>query len=253
MSNDNQISPEEYLAQNPVGSGDAEMQGGGDTGVSKGYIPPPRLKVKGTGIRGGIMYDRQVAVPEYKVSTPGVVTSDNQVIPFYNLSTKPAELLASMDEPSRKKFVKTLYSRGWYGNKNAGGGLSDNDIEATRNLLFYSNLQGTSWDVTFNTIAKAPIQQTGSGRVVQVSSTADLTEIANRAALQTIGRKLNEGEAARFAKAYQSAQRSESDAMAAPSADVFFRQSIEKKYGAETQATKYLSAISTVAKILGGM
>ncbi len=43
------------------------------------------------------------------------------------------------------------------------------------------------------------------------------------------------------------------DAMAAPSADVFFRQSIEKKYGAETQATKYLSAISTVAKILGGM
>jgi hypothetical protein len=182
-----------------------------------------------------------------------VVTSDNEVVPFYNLSTKPAELLASMDEVSRKKFTKTLYSRGWYGDKKPGGGLSDDDIEATRNLLFTSNLQGTSWDVTFTTITRAPIQESGSGRTVQVSSTADLQEIANRTALQTIGRKLSEAETARFAKAYQSAQRSEADTMQTASADVFFRQSIENKYGAETEATKYLQAISNVAKILGGM
>ena len=39
----------------------------------------------------------------------------------------------------------------------------------------------------------------------------------------------------------------------APAADTFFKSRIEQKYGAESDATKYLSAISNVSKVLGNL
>ena len=245
------LSAEEYAAQN-VPPGGAESTTTAKTGVPTGYLPPPRLRVKGTATTG-IRYDRQTAIPDYKIATSGLVTPDNQVVPFYDLATKPIELLSGMNDISRKKFINNLYTRGWYAGKEPEGGLGDNDIEAAYNLLYYSNKQGVTWDTTFNTIARAPISSATSGRTVQVTSTGDLMEVANRTALQTIGRKLNDAEAERFAAAYQGAQRNQSDTMAAPSADVYFQQRLEEKYGAESEATKYLGAISNVAKVLGGL
>jgi len=66
---------------------------------------------------------------------------------------------------------------------------------------------------------------------------------------------LSEAEAAQFAKAYQGAQRAEAggSAQQAPSADVFFQNRIQQKYGAESEGYKYLTAISNVAKLIEGM
>lgn len=252
MSQDNVVTPEEYAANNPVPMGGAVSSG--NTGVSAGYIPPPRLRVAPAGPEA-VRFEREGRVQQRYVSTPGLVSPDNQVVPFYDLATKPGELLGSLapDPVSLRKFVKGLYTRGWYGDKEPEGGLGDNDIEAVRNLMYYSNLQGITWDTTFNTLMQAPISRTGSGRTVQVASTDDLTTVANRTALQTIGRKLSDAEAKRFAEAYQAAQRSESDTMATASADVFFSKRLEEKYGAESESYKYLQAISNVAKVLGGM
>lgn len=231
------ISPEAYMAQNPFGAGGPVSSG--FTGVSENYLPPAQVVEKGQ-----------------KRSVSGVVDYGNKIEPFYDLNTRPGEILASVDDVTRSKLINTLYSRGWYGGRKPQGGLGDNDREAMRNLLYISNLQGVTWNRTLDTIAQAPISGEGSqGRVVQVASTQDLMEIANRTALSTIGRKLSEAEARKFSAAYQQAQRGEAYGAAeqAPSAEVFFQNRIQQKYGADTEAYKYLSAMSKVANMLGGM
>lgn len=251
MSQDNGVSPEEYATMNPIASMGG-LSTARNTGVSEGYLPPPRLR-RPVGGAEAVRFEREGTIQPQFQRVSGIVSPNNEQLPFYDLANKPGELLGTMDDVSRKSFIRTLYSRGWYGDKEPEGGLGDNDIEATRNLLYYSNLQGVTWDTIFNAVRQAPIAASGSGRTVQVTSTEDLTELANKVALSTIGRKLNDGEAAQFAKAYQGAQRGQSDTMAVTSPSVFFQQRLEEKYGAESEGYKYLSAISNVAKVLGGL
>lgn len=228
------VAPGAFTAANPIPMGGTADSG--YTGVSKGYIPPPQPGVKREQTGSGV-YDTQ-----------------GNLLPFYNLNTRPGEILASFDEKTLKNFTQTLYSRGWYGNRKPGGGLSDNDKEAMQNLLYVSNLQGRTWEQTFSSIAKAPISVGTGSRRAQVASTEDLVALANKTALSTMGRKLTEDEAAKFARAYQGVQAgSAGAAQAAPSADVFFQNRIEQQYGAESEGYKYLTAISNVAKLMESM
>lgn len=227
------VSPEGYTGVNPVPVGYPNTTG--RTGVSPDFIPAPRAEYPQTAGR----------------TQGGVIDADGNVLPYYELSTRPAELLGSLDEVSRKNLTQLLYSRGWYGSSKPQGGFGDNDISAMQNLLYFSNVQGVDYRSVLATVAKAPISDGTGARQVQVASSADLIEIANRSALSTIGRKLSESEAQQFARAYQGVQRSASGASeGAPSADVFFQNRIQQKYGTESDGYKYLSAISNVAKLL---
>jgi hypothetical protein len=228
------VSPEGFAAANPLPTGG--MVTSGTTGVSQGFIPPPRPEYAQTRNRGNVS---------------GVIDADGNVLPFYELNTRPGEILGSLDDVSRDALVNILYSRGWYGSSKPQGGFGDNDRAAMRDLLWFSNTQGVDYRSVLATVAKAPISAGTGARQVQVASSADLIEIANRSALSTIGRKLSDAEAAQFARAYQGVQRSSAGASeGAPSADVFFQNRIQQKYGAESEGYKYLSAISNVAKLL---
>ena len=223
--------------------------GGGSTGVSEGYTPrDPNYVIPAQRIEQGLFTKPK------SVSISGVVDSSGRVRPFYNLASEPGEILGGLNDITRNKIVNTLYSRGWYAGKNKEGGFGDNDREAMENLLYYSNIKGVDWETMINTVSKAPISE-GSGRAAQVSSKADLVEIANRTALSTIGRKLTETEAQRFAASYQGVQRAEAGGSAeqAASPDVFFQNRIQKKYGAESEGYKYLTAISKMARLIEGM
>jgi hypothetical protein len=251
------LAPSNYGARNPLPTTSGSSSSG-YTGVSEGYLPPAQYQ--GTVVRRGEADFGIAKIPVPKLSkektrVSGVVDSGNKVQPFYDLNTKPGEILASVNDVDRLKMINTLYTRGWYAGSKPEGGLGDNDREAIRRLLYISNLQGVSWDRTLAAMSQAPITSEGSGgRVVQVASTEDLMEVANRTALSTIGRKLSDAEARKFSASYQQAQRGEVyGAESAPSADVFFQNRIQQKYGAETDAYKYLSAVSSVAKILGGL
>lgn len=209
----------------PPPSGGQTQTSTGYTGVSEGFIPK--------GMTGS-----------------GVRDPQGNVRPFYNLNTNPGEILGGLDDITRNKITERLYSRGWYGGLNREGGFGDNDRKAMENLLYYSNVSGLSWDTVLNSVAKAPISG-GTGRT-QVASTLDLVDIANRTALSTIGRTLSETEAKQFAAAYQGVQQGQGS-QAAPSADVFFQNRIQQKYGTESDGYKYLTAISNVAKLIEGM
>jgi hypothetical protein len=242
MSN---VDPESFTAANPFTQMAASS---GYTGVSENYIPPAQLE-KGYGrIEAGLFGDQPG-----KDRVAGLVGPDNRVYQYYDLNTRPAEILGGLDDISRTKLINTLYTRGWYGRSKPGGGFSDSDRAALKDLLFFSNTQGLTWDRVLNQVAKAPvINGGGEGRRVQVTNTQDLVEVANRTALATMGRKLSPDESKKFAQLYQQSQRADAAGSPeqAPSADVFFQNRITQQYGAETDAYKYMTAISNVSNLL---
>lgn len=238
------VAPENYSATNAFTGGGTST---GSTGVSQGFLPkdnylaPPQISASGG------LYS-----PAKRTSFSGIVNQDNTITNFYDLTTAPGEILGSLNDVARSKLITELQSRGWYGSSKPQGGFGDSDRSAMRDLLYYSNIQGRSFSEVLNTIAKAPITGSGGGAVKQVSSTEDLVSIANKTALATIGKKLSPEQTKAFSLAYQQAQRADLSGapQQAPSADVFFQNRIEKQYGAETDAYKYLGAISNVAKLL---
>ena len=228
------VAPANYQATaGPVPIGGASSTYS-NTGVSENYIAPGRQ--------------------ESGLANPG-----GKSVSYYNLSTNPIELLASYgtDEVKRKTFLNTLYERGWYDAKESpGGGLSDADEKAVYKLMLASNLAGVQWNQIYTAGKKSPFVSgtAGRGAGFRPSSTEDLVEIANRTALSTIGRKLSDEEASKFSRSYQASQQSEaSGGMSAPNTEVFFKNRIEQKYGAESDGYKYLSAISNVARLMENM
>lgn len=244
------LSPQQYIQQNQF-SPYADQSG--YTGVSPGYMPPPRQRVP------VVTREKGKWVPNIKFekkSVSGIYDpTTGSVQPFYNLSTRPGEILGSLREDARMQLTRTMYERGWYAGSKMEGGFGDNDREALKQLLYYSNIQGLDYVTVLNTVPSAPIQDANaaSGLGPKVASRQDLMEVANRTALSVIGRKLTKEEADNFARSYQGVQASATGREAAPSADVFFQQRIEQKYGAESESYKYLNAISNVAQLLGGM
>lgn len=241
---DNQIGDTPF----PSGGGTGGT-GGGATGVSEGYVPAqPNYLMPPQRIEQGLFTKPK------QMGVSGVVSPDGKVYQFYNLNTDPGQILGGLKETTRRRLVNTLYSRGWYGNRKKEGGFGDNDRAAFADLLYYANIKGVTWDTVLNTVAQAPTTG-GAGRAARVTNTADLVEIANKTALATIGRKLTETEAKQFSAAYQGVQRAEAggSSQQAPSADVFFQNRIQQKYGAESEGYKYLSAISNVAKLIEGL
>jgi hypothetical protein len=185
------------------------------------------------------------------------IIENGVVEPFYNLSTRPRQLLAELatDEVKTKTFLNNLYERGWYdGDDKPGGGLSDEDEKAVYRLMYASNLFGLPLRQVLYSSNKSPFASApspGKGAGFRPSSTEDLVEIANRTALSTIGRRLSAEESSKFSRSYQESQQTQaSGGMSAPGTEVFFKNRIEQQYGAESDGYKYLSAISNVARLM---
>ena len=259
IPNPEDLSPEEFAKNMPVpGAG----VGTGDTGIPQGYVPPPRFEIRTPTTftdpeARGMMTTK-------KVSVPGVVSGRNVQQPFYQPTREATTILAGMDDVTRLRLQQQMYAAGWYGSstpqfvtaarKGVGYlGLSDADKGAFSDLLLTANLQGVTWDVLLNSQSKVTRSQLGGGGGVgrPRPSSEDLTEIIQRTAVETIGRKLDDDTAKQLVSSYQSRAMSTSSEQA-PSADVFFQNRIEQKYGAESEAYKYLNAISNVAVLLGG-
>lgn len=245
MSN---VEPGAYSASNPLPTGGTRTTSG-YTGVSEGYMPEGNLPVKEQWV--GVSGAGVAKVGAFTTSAPGIVTPQGTLLPFYELNTAPGEILGTLDDIERNKVTNLLYTRGWYGNDKPQGGFGDNDRAAMKALLYYSNIKGRTWTEVANTLEKAPFQVASSGSAPSYSSKEDLSVIADKTALSTIGRKLTPDERQKFVASYQGVQRADRPGgEQAPSADVFFQNRIEGQYGAETDASKYLTAISNVAKLL---
>ena len=167
-------------------------------------------------------------------------------------SQKVREILAGLDDTKLKQVQETLKRKGWYGSSDRGNGFSPTDLNVFQNFYQVAVAKGLDWESALTQVSKGPDLVLGSSGVNKVPSPIDLTEVLQRTALTVMGRKLDDNAVQNLVSSYQSVANGTATTTA-PSADTFFKSRIEQKYGAESDATKYLSAISNVSKVLGSL
>jgi len=247
----NVADPNEDLNPN-AWTGNVPTSGGasGSTGLPPGYVPPPRYS---PGYRLPREFESGAPRPA-PVSVPGVVGPGNQIQQYYVPNREAATILGGLDDVTRQYVQNILYRKGWYGSRKPGNGFSDSDRETFADLLLYANIQGQTWDTILGELSNAPDMASlrgGGTRVIRPSS-EDLTEILQKTALSTIGKKLEDNEVNVLVKTYQDAYVRQGREQVA-SADVFFQNRIQEQYGGESDAYKYLNAISNVQQVLGSL
>jgi len=237
------LNPSAWTGNIPTSGGS-----GGSTGLPPGYVPPPRQAY----------YSNPRAFesggPSERRSVPGVVGADNLAQQYYVPNREAAAILGGLDDVTRQYVQNIMYRKGWYGSRKPGNGFSDSDRETFADLLLYANIQGQTWDIILGQLSNAPDMASlrgGGTRVIRPSS-EDLTEILQKTALSTIGKKLEDNEVNVLVKTYQNAYVKQGSEQVA-SADVFFQNRIQEQYGGESDAYKYLNAISNVQQVLGSL
>lgn len=244
------LNPATRLSNFPVPSSGSSSSGR----PPADFLPPPNYTEPGQYRTPREFESGAPRPPSRRISVPGVVTYDNQIQDFYDTSREAKTILWTMGDVKRQNVINILYRKGWYGNRKPGSGVSDKDIEVFSELLTYSNLQGQTWDVLIGQLMKAPDMASlrgGGSRVIRPSS-EDLTEVLQRTALETVGKKLSDDDVNTLVKTYQRAYTKQSSEQVA-SADVFFKNRIEQQYGGDSEAYKYLNAISNVQQVLGSL
>jgi hypothetical protein len=161
-------------------------------------------------------------------------------------------ILTGLDDIRLKQVQGILKAKGWYGSSERGNGFMPQDINAFQNFYETAKAKGLDWQTALTQVAKGPDFVMGSSGVNKVPSAIDLKEVLQRTALTVMGRTLDDNAVQNLVGSYQSVANGTASTQA-PAADTFFKSRIEQKYGAESDATKYLSAISNVSKVLGNL
>jgi hypothetical protein len=161
-------------------------------------------------------------------------------------------ILTGLDDIRLKQVQGILKAKGWYGSSERGNGFMPQDINAFQNFYETAKAKGLDWQTALTQVAKGPDFVMGSSGINKVPSAIDLKEVLQRTALTVMGRTLDDNAVQNLVGSYQSVANGTASTQA-PAADTFFKSRIEQKYGAESDATKYLSAISNVSKVLGNL
>ena len=167
-------------------------------------------------------------------------------------NTQIRTILTGLDDVRLKQVQEILKRKGWYGSSERGNGFMPQDLNAFQNFYETAKAKGLDWETALTQVQKGPDFVLGSSGVNKVPSAIDLKEVLQRTALTVMGKTLDEKAVQNLVSSYQSVSNGTATTQA-PAADTFFKSRIEQKYGAESDATKYLSAISNVSKVLGNL
>lgn len=167
-------------------------------------------------------------------------------------NTQIRTILTGLDDVRLKQVQEILKRKGWYGSSERGNGFMPQDLNAFQNFYETAKAKGLDWETALTQVQKGPDFVLGSSGVNKVPSAIDLKEVLQRTALTVMGKTLDEKAVQNLVSSYQSVSNGTATTNA-PAADTFFKSRIEQKYGAESDATKYLSAISNVSKVLGNL
>lgn len=193
----------------------------------------------------------------YKADGSRKVSND-----YYDLENYPAQVLYTQSDDKRRMEIReTLFAKGYYRtNKMPTGAVDREDEYALAELLREANINQTEWEDYLNLVKQRPDKVTqGSGRPrVTVTSPDDLVVVANRLAIETLGRRLTPQEAQAFAQNYQQRQvayqqQSATQQMTTqpPDAQTAAMTMLERKYGQEKEAYGYLKAVNSLARLVG--
>jgi len=175
---------------------------------------------------------------------------------YYDLDRDPQAAYNSLS-PERRQFILDVM-----GDRGVPTGTWQQNVRAFEVLYGEANRFGKTADVMLaDIIEKVPPTKTQS-RVApyRVTSSQDLKTVLKQVSRQTIGRELSDGEADRFAAAYQQQQREYQQRLGsqsggtveqAPSADVAAEQFVQQYAPTEANAYKFLGYFDQMANSLG--
>lgn len=226
-----------------IGETISAIQGAGGSGTD--YNPPSRLVVQNG---NWSVYDG-----DGLVSQDGRVLTDTQGNPYYYDLERDTEITFSTLSPTgRTQLMEQLFQAGFI--SESGIGDFTQEINAVRDWLYFSNLQGLEKQNALNSrLAGGPLQMrrpTGMGR--RVTNPEDIKVVANQVAQQTLGRGLTDEEAQYFVGIRQAQERGGGGTQAM-SLDVSAQQFAQQVAPTEANAYAYLGYMNQLFDSLGGI
>lgn len=184
---------------------------------------------------------------------------------YYDLNNSPYDILYNqLDDLQRNDLRDTLFAKGYYDTKTkpSPNRITKDDESAISKLLLEANWTQTDYQDLLNQIKGRPDEVPTGGAVKRytLTSAEDLKVIANRVAIETLGRRLDDSDAEAFAKLYQRKQlkyqqqaQVEGGGVAVQPADpqTMVMNQLKQKYAGETEAYGYIQAVDRLAKLVG--
>ena len=190
------------------------------------------------------------------------------VYSFYNPSEESQFILQQLTPKRRDDLLRIIYERGGYGGSKMGNGLGNADISAFANLLYFSNIEGKSWDKSLAVYQKTfPVKGSllaGSGTRApkQVTNPDDLKIVFRKAAQDLLGRAVDDKAAEQFVQSFQkqqveaqtAAQTQPGGVVAqAPDAGVSAEKMIEQKFGGEVRVQQAADLGNIMDQMIKGL
>lgn len=204
---------------------------------------------------GGLQYGSR----EVFTDAPGRVDVFGNLLPgYYDLDLDPRKTYGSLDPAARKRLTESLISAGFL-DPDYASDFSSN-IAALTEAMDESNVLGLELDNWLQQKASSSPRRTtgGATRTYSTTNTQDLVRIVNQVAQDTIGRKLTDEEASRFAQQYQSQEVSFQKAaygggtvMQAPSLETSAMSFIQQARPKEEAGYKYLGYMNQLFDAIG--
>lgn len=199
--------------------------------------------------------------------TAGIYYMDGRLAQegYYDLNNTPFDLLYNqLDDIGRQDLRDTLFAKGYYdtNERPTSGRITKDDEDAVTKLLLESNWTQTEWRDLLGQVKARPDQApTGGGtRRYTLTSPDDLKVVANRVAIETLGRRLDPDDLNGFVQLYQrkqlkyqqQAQRAGGGVTVEPAdpTTVVMNQ-LQQKYAGEAEAMGYIKAVDRLARLVG--
>jgi hypothetical protein len=211
------------------------------------------------GVPAGYKRKDKVKAGIYRLD--GTLTRDG----YYDLNNDPYNILYNeLDDLSRSDLRDTLFAKGFYdtNNKPKSNQITKEDESAVSKLLLEANWTQTDWQDLLGQVKGRPDEQPSGGatRRYTLTSPEDLKVVANRVAIETLGRRLDDSDLQAFTSLYQQKQlryqqqtQADGGGVAVQPADpqTVVMNQLKNKYAGETEAYGYIQAVDRLARLVG--
>ena len=182
---------------------------------------------------------------------------------YYDLNNDPYNILYNQTgDLQRNDLRDTLFAKGYYDTKTkpSPNKITDDDEKAISKLLLEANWTQTDWQDLLSQVKGRPDEvPTGGARsTFTLTSPEDLKVVANRVAIETLGRRLDDSDLTAFTKLYQRKQlayqqQAAGGGVVTQPADpqTMVMNQLKEKYAGETEAYGYIQAVDRLAKLVG--
>ena len=231
----------------------SKAQNGGISTIPAGAVSPSSrsaIGVQGTQTldpltgkpTGYFGFQTQQILPQLGGFEPAGQTVANQ--PKYFSGDEDA--INSYSKETIAQLQYNLSRNGLMGRKYTPGIVDNQTRSGFKELLGVANRQGTDWSAALSSVAQAGVSTGTKLPAYQLTNPEDLKAVFRKAAQDSLGRNLQDGDINRLIQAYQAQEAQYQKQVAtvggvvtqAPSAQAFAQSAINKDFGTEVNTRK---------------